>query len=365
MAQKGKTVLNIAPTQGNPRNSEGAFIDLTDGRIMFAYSCYQGDSGSDDAHAVIVARYSHDGGGTWSEATTIATASEHQAMNVMSVSLLRMSNGDLGLFYLIRRGWHDTRLHLRRSTDEGQTWGEAICCIPAPGYFVTNNDRVIRLTSGRLIIPAAYHRMRGESTTHWSSFDARGVVYFYLSDDDGMTWRESKNPVVLDEPRTRRGLLEPGVIELQDGVLWSWQRTDLGNQYESFSYDGGETWTKPAVSAFTSPDSPLSMKRMPQDGALLAIWNPIPNYQTRQIVPGTSGRTPFVAAMSRDEGRTWAQWMTIEAEEERSGCCYTAIHFTKEAVLLAYCAGTAEDKGCLNRLKIRQIGLHELNPTNE
>jgi hypothetical protein len=29
-------------------------------------------------------------------------------MNVMSVSLLRLANGDLGIFYLLRLSWHDT-----------------------------------------------------------------------------------------------------------------------------------------------------------------------------------------------------------------------------------------------------------------
>lgn len=360
MRQIGKVVLNIAPTKHNPRNSEGAFLDLDDGRIMFAYSSFVGATNDDDANANIVARYSHDGGFTWSDEVALATATEHEALNIMSVSLLRMTNGDIGLFYLIRRGWHDVRLHLRRSSDNGITWGEAICCVPALGDYTTNNDRIIRTSSGRLIAPASFNRMKGSSTTAWDAHDPRGVVYFYLSDDDGYSWREAKTNVMVDEPRTNSGLQEPGVVELADGTLWSWSRTDLGWQYQTFSRDGGETWTRSTISPFTSPRSPLSLKRITANGRLFAVWNPIPNYQTRILTPGTGGRTPLVGAFSDDEGKTWGDFVVFEREEDRNGCCYTAIHMLDDAILLGYNAGDEDDGGCLGRLKIRRIELAEL-----
>jgi len=55
-------------------------------------------------------------------------------MNVMSVSLLRMQNGDIGLFYCLRFSWHDLRLYVRRSADEGRTWSAAVRCMPAADY---------------------------------------------------------------------------------------------------------------------------------------------------------------------------------------------------------------------------------------
>lgn len=38
----------------------------------------------------------------------------------------------------------------------------------------------------------------------------------------------------------------------------------------------------------------------------------------------------------------------------------SAIHLLEDAVLLGYCAGTEEDGGCLNRLKIRRFELKEI-----
>ena len=57
---------HIAPGKGNPRNSEGAFITLKDGRIAFVYSRYNGDSADDHAYCEIAVITSSDLGETWS-----------------------------------------------------------------------------------------------------------------------------------------------------------------------------------------------------------------------------------------------------------------------------------------------------------
>ena len=62
-----------------------------------------------------------------------------------------------------------------------------------------------------------------------------------------------------------------------------------------------------------------------------------------------------------DEGKTWKNYFAVETEEDRGGYCYTAIHFTDDAVLLAYCAGVPEDGSLLARLKIRKILVSELS----
>lgn len=354
---ENRIVLDIAPGPGNPRNSEGAFIDLKDGGILFVYSRFVGSSSNDEAAACLAARVSHDGGETWSaHDRIILTPRDRHAMNVMSVSLLRMENGDIGLFYLVRRSWHDTRMQLIRSSDEGLTWGPPVECMAAPRYYVVNNDRVVRLRSGRLVIPAAMFLATSPANTP-AAVDWRGLATFFLSDDDGRTWRQSPGICTLPSPYTHTGLQEPGVVELPDGVLWAWARTDLGRQYEFFSYDQGETWTAPRPSRFTSPASPLSMKPIPGSHRLLAVWNPAPHYDTRVEGPVGGDRTPLVLATGRGPGLDrWSTPKVIEGTDGRdAGYAYTAIHFVGHAVLLAYCAGGAEDHGMLNRLRIRRI----------
>ncbi len=350
---ENRIVLSLDHGPGNPRNSEGAMVTLADGRVLFAYTHYTGDDWSDHAAACIAARTSSDGGRTWTPTDRILVANEGR-QNVMSVSLLRLADGRVALFYLRKNGMEDCRLWWRVSRDEGDTWSDPALCIPAPGYFVVNNDRVVQLRSGRLIVPAAYHRARliGDESTP-GAFDGRALAVFYLSDDAGSTWRESDDWWALPV-KSASGLQEPGVVELADGTLYAWCRTTTGRQWELRSADQGATWTAPQPSPFYSPCSPMSIKRLPTGGALLAVWND--HRQVTTAPPASSwGRTPLTAALSRDEGASWSAPRQLEDDPER-GYCYTAIHPVEDAVLLAYCCG-GRGGGVLQDACVRRVGL--------
>ena len=57
--------LRLAPSAANPRNSEGDFIQLADGRLLFVYTRFS-SGGSDHDQADLVSRVSSDQGLTWS-----------------------------------------------------------------------------------------------------------------------------------------------------------------------------------------------------------------------------------------------------------------------------------------------------------
>ena len=356
----GTVVLNLEPTKEFPRHSEGAFVTLRDGRLLFAYTQFYGGA-RDESPARIVALESTDDGRTWS--TTPRTLVENRGgANVMSVSLLRLrASGRLALFYLVKNSWLDCRVSVQFSDDEARTWSEPQWVGAAPGYFVLNNDRVVQLASGRLVVPLAQHRLRGTDPHTSRSFDARAIVVWLLSDDEGRTWREADTWVALPAVPTRTGLQEPGVVERADGTLLSWARTDRGTQFFCTSADAGRTWSLPAPwSELASPASPASVKRLPDSSELLAVWNdhsgrfPLPPDRKQP----TAKRTPLVLGLSSDGGRTWPRRRVLERDPE-GWYCYTAIHFTPQAVLLAYCAGDAQVGG-LNRLRLRRMEWAEL-----
>src|SRR5215212_5779278 len=58
--------LTLAPGVGNPRNSEGDFVKLADGKLLFIYTRFTG-GGADNAAAELASRISNDGGMTWSK----------------------------------------------------------------------------------------------------------------------------------------------------------------------------------------------------------------------------------------------------------------------------------------------------------
>ena len=354
-------VLQLPARPRHPRNSEGAFLTLRDGRILFAYSHYRGDDWQDHASAVIAARESADDGRTWSAEDRVIVANEG-ACNVMSVSLLRLADGRIALFYLRKNSAVDCRPFLRLSTDEGASWSVPTGCGPTTGYFVVNNDRILQLANGRLIIPAAFHRPKHPDGSITAGIDGHGAAAFFNSDDAGLTWREGPQRLTTSL-EIISGLQEPGLIERRDGSLYGWARTSAGQQWEFSSQDGGETWTEPWPSRFTSPCSPLSLKNLgsASNPLWLAVWND-PGALGKKVAPGETdwtssswGRTPLVAAFSHDEGATWEQPHILEDDPVR-GFCYTAIHRVGDTVLLAYCGG-GRGTAVLQDLCIRRLAL--------
>lgn len=350
----GDVVLDLGPETGFARHSEGSFVTCADDSVLFVWSRFDGGSYADHGGASLVAARSHDGGLTWSEPEVVIDRTDEDAQNVMSVTLRRLHDGRLGLWYLRRRGFDDLRPMMRISTDEGKSWDEPRCCCPGLGYHVVNNDRVVQLASGRLLVPMAHHRAV-EGRDGVAAFSGWGVTYFSWSDDLGDTWQES-GPLVLPYPASRSGLQEPGVVELADGTLWGWARTDQGSQWEFRSTDGGDTWSTPQPSRFASPRSPLSMTRLADD-RLVAVWNPVASSPGRpQPASGwNDDRTPLVLSVGDPTGVEWSQQVMLEDDSD-SGYCYTAIHELPDALLLAYCAGSAvRDRNCLVRLRVRRI----------
>ena len=96
----GSVSLDLVPGPDNPRNSEGAFLTLPDGEILYAYSRYKGKSCSDEATTDLCLLRSRDDGRTFGEESTILTCEGEDGVNAMSLSMMHMENGDIGLFYL-------------------------------------------------------------------------------------------------------------------------------------------------------------------------------------------------------------------------------------------------------------------------
>ncbi len=355
MKKIGREVLFIGTGKGNPRNGEGAFIRLADGSVMFGYTEFVGSSWDDDDDARISAIISRDEGETWSEKRVLFEKPE-TAKNIMCLSFLRMNNGDIGAFYIVKNSDGTDTIVLRRSADEGESWSEpsdCMTCLQEKDYYVINNDRVIRLKSGRIVFAVARH-----TVIHGDKDFMPGEVCFFISDDDGVTWRktetEYKSPFANDE----NGFQEPGLYELEDGRLWCYIRTGLGFQFECFSADCGESWSVPAPNFFfTSAISPMLVKDC--GNLTLAVFNPVTEYRTRNEAEPW-GRTPYVLAVSKDRGVTFDDKNIFYLEDDLSnGYCYPAILEGKDYFLVAYYHSNNTGV-CLNSTKIVKVMLSEI-----
>ncbi len=335
-----ETVLWLRPGPGNPRNSEGDFIQLRDGRLLFVYTHFTNGS-NDDARAYLAGRFSSDGGRTWSQEDTLILPNE-AGQNVMSVSLLRLQNGTIALFYLRKNAPTDCLPLVRFSTDGARTWSAPTVCVARPGYYVMNNDRAVQLKGGRILLPLALHNVPGGD--HFFN----GRLQCAISDDQGRTWHmgaEVPNPSQVTSQ-------EPGLVPLRDGRILLFCRTDRGTQFVSFSNDSGETWSPLRPGTIRSPLSPASIERIPATGDWLLVWNDT-------YIPGALNggpRTPLNLAISKDEGKTWQLKKTLETDP-KGWYCYTAISFEDDHVLLAYCAGDRRKEPGLATTKITRLSL--------
>jgi len=265
----------------------------------------------------------------------------------MSVSLLRLQNGQLALFYIRKNSEEDCIPMMRVSEDEAKTWSDPITCITdKQGYFVLNNSRVIQLKSGRLLMPVALHRLKGGA---WNN---KATLYTYYSDDNGLSWKASEAVPDNTDIITQ----EPGVVELKDGAVLMIIRASGGAQQLSFSKDKGQSWSHIEASNIPSPISPATIRRIPKTGDLLLVWN-----DNGASGPGyfKGARTPLTIAISKDEGKTWMRKKNIENDPD-GWYCYTAVHFTRKRALLGYCAGSQSKKTHLSLTRINMMSVREL-----
>jgi len=310
-------------TAANPRWSEGSILPLRNGRLLFAITRFVGVA--DAAHADIVARESADGGRTWGDIRLLQENIGQR--NVMSVTLRRLdparvADGPIGMFYLVKNGDTDLNVFLRISEDEGRTFGTPISVTDRAGYHVLNNDRITQLSNGRLLCPVSATSDQSQEN-HYRSF-------CFFSDDGGQQWQVGRGDVDL----SKRGAMEPEVIEMNDGSVLMIVRSQLGRIYAARSTDAGDTWSVPEPWGPPAPEAPSTLRRIPATGDLVLIWN-------NNIDPThhhSGKRTPLTIAVSRDEGQTWSSPRNIEDNPDET-YAYTSLTFYKDRMLLSYYGG--------------------------
>ena len=141
--------------------------------------------------------------------------------------------------------------------------------------------------------------------------------------------------------------MEPHIVELKDGRLLMYMRTELGAVFQSESGDGGAIWSKPQTTGLKAPESMPCLTTIPKTGDLLLIWN---NGFYDPDFDHCGKRTPLTVAISRDEGKTWENFKDIETDptyEFTNPSC----HFTsRDKVIITYVASKMDNPNPPGRL---------------
>ncbi len=317
----------------HPRHDHQLIFPLDDSRLLFVWSEYEANGANpvqeigqngvgDSVSCRISSMISQDRGRTWSDRRVMQP--NEWKRNVKHPNLVRLSDSEILFSYV---GWDSNsqrNVFMRRSQDNGQSWGEQVQ-ISEPGWYCNNADRAIRLSTGRVLLPA--HGPFSANYIGGQPYRGRNSKlhsFVFYSDDGFRTWRRSSDSMTA----VGRGCHEPTIVELNGGRLFCLMRNTNQVQYFSISEDGGDRWTEPAPTVLSSPESPALVKRIPSTGDILVLWN---NVASKSNWP----RTPLCSAISTDEGQTWRHVNDIDNRPERDAA-YPSVTFSGDEALVAY-----------------------------
>jgi predicted neuraminidase len=249
---------------------------------------FGGTREGDDDVCIYVARKMD---GKWTEPVEVANGLQadgdrHPCWNPV---LFQPSDGPLLLFYKVgpspQRWWG----MLRRSNDQGITWSEAER-LP-DGILGPIKNKPVELPGGELLCP---------SSTETPSAISDWRVHFERTPDLGKTWTKV-SPAASTADATIHAI-QPSVLRHSDTRLQAIGRTRSGRLFETWSNDGGASWSEVTLTELRNPNSGTDALTL-ADGRHLLVYNDTPR-----------GRTPLNVALSTD-GKSWKNVVTLETDK--------------------------------------------------
>ncbi len=302
---------------------------------------------------------SEDNGVTWTE--TVNTAEDWigsravNNLNLLSGKFLRVRYGNAKYSYAYL--YDETSYVNRNSRAKGTEYTPATTAgaqIEAPGTmdnvpFSGMPSRLMQIQSGPYKGRVIYCRggsgeIYGRTLMYWSD-DYDGVDD--PADSTKAVWHEAE--IQLSYFNTGHNIQESLMVDMPDGTLRYYVRTEMGHLGYFTSSDGGETWDDPVEMKMENLIAPLccfSIQRVGDTNTYYAFWEY--DLITANLTYIESPRNRRALAVSYDGMQTWEYVADIEEEglsaNSTSSVCNHGMRYLDGAVYMGYYHGNGLSK---------------------
>ncbi len=235
-------------------------------------------------------------GGQWTKPVEVVNGVQSAELRYpcWNPVLFQPADGPLMLFYKVGPSPSSWWGMLVTSKDDGQTWSEPrkLGENDAVGHLLGPvKNKPIQLDDGTILCPS-------------SSEHEGWRVHFEATKDLGKTWTVI-GPI---NDGVEFGAIQPSILTYADGKMQVMCRSRQSVITQSWSEDGGKTWSKMTATALPNPNAGTDAVTL-ADGRQLLVYN-----HTTRGGGFPSGRNMLNVAIS-DDGKQWKTVLTLERDK--------------------------------------------------
>lgn len=255
--------------------------------------------------------------GSWSKPVEVANGFQHDSLRYpcWNPVLVQPEGGPILLFYKVGpnpRAWWGM---LTLSEDRGRSWSRPTKLGEdgAIGHLLGPvKNKAIQLPDGSLLCPSSTE-VETEDGLFWR-------VHFERTSDLGKTW-EVIGPI---NEGTEFDAIQPSILRYPDGRLQVLCRSRQGVVAQSWSTDGGKSWSRMRATDLPNPNAGTDALTL-DDGRQLLVYN-----HTLRQGDFPRSRNMLNVAISED-GNAWTPVMTLERSEGEFS--YPAVIQTRDGLV--------------------------------